>query len=459
MPLRVFLLVPCLLLLAPSMARAAQMDIGSLFPVLEDVGVSEHPVHDGRGLKLTFQRLPPAPALARFSLEEARLVVAALEAEFKAAQGRVGSVPRAQRALGGAHTSTLLMPPAPAPPSELEKRLREGYEAIYGPPAIPLPTSVENARWLQALKLSPRYMGEGVREAAVEMFQSPTVLLSVGMSLMLYMTAWAVPEPLFSKALAATVTVWLLLTYSAVELYTVGQACMNLYREAEAARNAEQLEAAAERFGKALGGVGLRVLVTLAGAKVSRNLPEVPQGGLWTQLSPPRFALMGGGTKGGFMVSAGTRAQVSIADGTVVLMGISANMTASAAVSAATAARTAGACRDAANKGDARGHHIATNKNDISSASGGPWTPLFEELFARAGMSLDDPANLIYLMNHQGPHHEQYHREVYRTLEDALKNCRSQRTCREKLIRALDKLAGELCTPGSTLNKLATKKP
>jgi hypothetical protein len=85
-----------------------------------------------------------------------------------------------------------------------------------------LPPSLESARWFQALKLSPRYMGEGVREAAVEMFNSPAVASSVGMSMMLYMVAWAAPEPLFSKAFAAAVTLGLLMTYTATELYNVG---------------------------------------------------------------------------------------------------------------------------------------------------------------------------------------------------------------------------------------------
>jgi len=31
-------------------------------------------------------------------------------------------------------------------------------------------------------------------------------------------------------------------------------------------------------------------------------------------------------------------------------------------------------------------HHIATIANKKSSLRGGPWTPLFEKLFARAGM-------------------------------------------------------------------------
>ena len=53
------------------------------------------------------------------------------------------------------------------------------------------------------------------------MFSSPTVVLSVAMSMMLYMAAWVAPEPIFSKALAAAVTIGLLMTYTAAELYNV----------------------------------------------------------------------------------------------------------------------------------------------------------------------------------------------------------------------------------------------
>jgi hypothetical protein len=254
------------------------------------------------------------------------------------------------------------------------------------------------------------------------------------------------------------VTLGLLMTYSATELYAVGMACLTLYREAEAARTVEQLEAVAERFGKAIGGVGLRVLVTVAGAKLAKGLPEVPKGGLWARFSPPRSAFAGGG-KGGFSVGAGTRAQVSVADGTVVLMGVSANVTASAAASAVTSARTTGACRDAPGKDDAKGHHIATDKNEISEVSGGPWTPRFEILFARAGMRLNDPANIVYLVAHQGPHPEQYHLRVHDRLEAALGNCRSKVDCRARLVEELDMIAADICKSGSTLNKLLTKKP
>ncbi|HYO70955.1 MAG TPA: DNA polymerase [Archangium sp.] len=191
-------------------------------------------------------------------------------------------------------------------------------------------------------------------------------------------------------------------------------------------------------------------------AKLAKGLPEVPNGGMWARFSPPRFAFVGGGTRGGFSVGAGSRAQVNVANGMVVLMGVSANTAASAAV---TSARTSGACRDESDKGDAKAHHIATNKNDLSDVNGGPWTPLFKRLFDRAEMSLNDPANIVYLMGHVGPHPEAYHEEVFSRLRVALGDCKAPADCRNRLTHTLDKIAGEVCTSGSELNKLATRMP
>ncbi|MFE8604894.1 AHH domain-containing protein [Archangium violaceum] len=157
-------------------------------------------------------------------------------------------------------------------------------------------------------------------------------------------------------------------------------------------------------------------------------------------------------------MGAGTRAQVSVADGTVVLMGVTASTTAAAATSAASAARTSGACAESGQDGHHR-HHLCTNKNDISENNGGPWTPRFETLFELAGMSLEDPANTIYLRDHKGPHPEAYHNEIFERLKGALGTCRPYAECRSRLMDELDKIAGEVCTPGSTLNKLATRKP
>ncbi|OJT19054.1 hypothetical protein BO221_36685 [Archangium sp. Cb G35] len=444
-----------LLMLVILTLRAAPAGAKQALPVLEPVEVSSYQGEEGQGLRLTFKRVRPNPALALWTVGQAREVVAALEEEFQQAASRPGL-----KLLPEAHTRAMtgLPPPADLRPSALERGVREEYEALLGASLVELPGSLESARWFQALKLSPRYMGEGVRQAAVELFSSPAVLLSVGTSLALYALAWAAPEPVFSKALAGAVTLALLLTYSAAELYNVGLACLTLYREAEAARTREALEAAAERFGKALGGVGLRVLVTVAGAKLACGLPEVPKGGLWASLSPPRFALAGGGARGSVRVVAGTRAQVSVANGTVVLIGMTGSTAAAAVTSAVSAARTTGDCAESGEGGHQR-HHLCTNKNDISESRGGPWTPDFERLFKRAGMSLDDPANIVYLRGHKGPHPEAYHAEIFERLSDALGTCKPLAECRAKLVDELDRIAGDVCKQGSRLNKLATRTP
>jgi RHS repeat-associated protein len=57
-------------------------------------------------------------------------------------------------------------------------------------------------------------------------------------------------------------------------------------------------------------------------------------------------------------------------------------------------------------------HHICTDKNFTSAKMGGPWTPRFQELFDKAGMSLQDKANIAIVLGHYGPHPGAYHQEV-----------------------------------------------
>jgi hypothetical protein len=205
----------------------------------------------------------------------------------------------------------------------------------------------------------------------------------------------------------------------------------------------EELEAVAERFGKAMGGTGLRVLVMVASMGVGRGLPQVPQGGLGALLRSPRYAMAGGATLEG-----ATTVQMA-ADGTIIVAGVAAGTAASLVGSA---------CTDGSEKKDGhQWHHLATNKNDTATVRGGPWTPLFEKLFARAGMSLDARENLVYLKGHKGPHPEAYHEEIYRRLEAAVGRCRTLEQCRSSLRQELKDLAEEVCTPGSWLYQLATK--
>jgi hypothetical protein len=107
---------------------------------------------------------------------------------------------------------------------------------------------------------------------------------------------------------------------------------------------------------------------------------------------------------------------------------------------------------------DAQGqlHHMATDKWWDSPNNDGPWSPRFKEIFDKAGMSLDDPANIVRVKGHKGPHPREYHEEVFERLTNATEGCRTMQQCREALTAELRRLAREIATEGSDLNRLVT---
>lgn len=332
-------------------------------------------------------------------------------------------------------------------PARWQLRLRAEFLARYGPPLLPMPESLERSPLFMALKLSPRYMAPGFRDAARELFRSPLFVASVTLSIIVYFSAWMLPEPLFSKAFAATLTARLALVVGLLELRNIALACIQLYREAQAARSLKEIEAIAERFGRALSGTAFRVLVMVASFGVAKALPNVPPGGLGPLLSPPRFAMAGGG-----VIHSAATAHV-VADGTIVIAG-------AALGTAASSSAVGSACSDGSQQKDGhQWHHLATDKNEKLATRGGPWTPLFQRIFAKAGMNLDDAANLVYLAGHKGPHPEAYHLEIFERLEEAVAGCRSTADCRSRLVEALHRIARDVCTPGSRLHRLATQAP
>ncbi|WP_205522756.1 AHH domain-containing protein, partial [Myxococcus eversor] len=113
----------------------------------------------------------------------------------------------------------------------------------------------------------------------------------------------------------------------------------------------------------------------------------------------------------------------------------------------------------ASRRGRSENHHIATNKNDVSAARGGPWTPRFRELFTRAGMQLKDSENIVKVAGHKGPHPQQYHEHVEERLSLALGKCRKVEDCRKALTEELRKLASEAQTPGTKIHRLLTRDP
>jgi hypothetical protein len=204
-------------------------------------------------IKLFFPPRPMPPALDSLSVAEVRSLREALEGVrlFPEPRLRLLEVPGPR------------LPPRSAT-QQLQFRVREEFLAAFGPGMLPLLDSAEGSPLWVALKMSPRFMDEGVRQAAEELFNSPLFIHGVYLSVMLYFSAWLMPEPVFSKAVAATLTVRLAMLVGLVELTRVAQACLRLYQEAQAARTPEQLEAASARFGMTLGGVGFRVVVLVA---------------------------------------------------------------------------------------------------------------------------------------------------------------------------------------------------
>lgn len=293
---------------APDVSQRVEPAGGLLWPESPPVLIRTLPEEQ---LRLTFP--PPAlhPELARLSVEEVRPLLEA----FDALRPRSPLPLRLLEMPGGALSNRDFA-------ASWESRLREDFFSVYGPPLLPVPESLETSRLLLALQLSTRYMDDGIREAARELFTAPAFLVSVSLAITVYFAAWLAPEPFFSKGLAAALTVRLALLVGLVELGRLAHAFLRLSQEAEAATSPQELEAASERFGKALGGAGLRVLVVVASLGMPQVLPKVPEGGLWTLLSPLRHA-----PAGGRALESIATAQV-VADGSLIVTGVAAGTSA-----------------------------------------------------------------------------------------------------------------------------------
>jgi hypothetical protein len=423
-------------LLASACATTSEAGGGELpSPELEGVSVSELP--DGR-LRLAFSPAALDPALRRFSVEDARRVLeefhealAQIDPRLLQTAAREVCSSQAGNILGKAPSGKLLAAATGVQgPSKLERTLRQQYTERYGPPMLPLPNCLEDSALVMALRLSPRYMPEGVREGAEQLVNDPAFLAALATSLVVYVIAWAAPEPIFSKAFAASVTVVLALTFTVAELTHFGMVALRFYRDSEGARTLEEIEAAAERFGKALGGAGVRVLAYVACRGIAKNM-QGPQSGLRALLTPRRFSL-----PGGFAWGTATAAQAVTAEGALAVAGV-------AAGSGGAVLRSA--CSDGTSKPPGyETHHLATVENEKSPLRGGPWTQRFARIFARAGMNLQDKENKVNLFGHFGPHPEEYHQEIFRRLQVAVEDCETQQACRVKLVEALRKISDEV---------------
>jgi hypothetical protein len=249
----------------------------------------------------------------------------------------------------------------------------------------------------------------------------------------------AMPEPV-TKFIAAWATVGLILWVGAKTLYNLITGWFQLMEEVKVATTFEELREAGEKFGKVFSREAAQAFAMMAMALLTHTAKGFAEQ-VGTLPGSAQVSMQAAGREGPMLSEVGAVESVAVtADGFSVAL---------APGAVAMAAR--------GGRGDRKEkHHIATIANKKSTLRGGPWTPLFEELFARAGMRLKDAENVVSLQGHKGPHPQRYHDIVYGRLRRALGDCRSIAECRARLLPTLDDLAKQIATPGTELNRLVT---
>nr|WP_253894920.1 AHH domain-containing protein [Corallococcus exercitus] len=255
----------------------------------------------------------------------------------------------------------------------------------------------------------------------------------------LYLGLWLLPEPV-SKGVAATMTACLIAYLGVDTVWSLIQGWMRLAEAVAEATTFDALRDAGEQYGKVMGENAARAFVMLAmaalGSTAETLAAKVPT------LPGSAQASLVGVAQGGFRLGAVAQVE-SVAVSTMgdILITL-----------APGAVATGGPVEVKGPK-----HHIASDKFSTSTANGGPWTPRYQKIFDKAGMSLDDPANQVDVPGHRGPHPRAYHERVFSVLNQATSICDTVVQCRESLKDALRGLAEELVTKGSMLNKLVTR--
>ena len=247
-----------------------------------------------------------------------------------------------------------------------------------------------------------------------------------------------------APALVAVLGVGMLLYVGYDTLRNLVTGWAELTEAAKVATTFEELRDAGERFGKIIGREAARAFAMLLVAAIGRTAHEfaakVP-----TLPGSAQVAMQAQGEAGIWVPALGAVEEIALS-----AESISVTLPANAVAMASRGDGGKEPCIEV--------HHIATICNDKSTQRGGQWTPRFRRIFAKAGMTLDDPANKIPLPGHYGPHPEHYHQLIHKELLDATLTCRTVVACREALTSRLRKLAKQIVTPGTELNQLVTRQ-
>jgi hypothetical protein len=297
------------------------------------------------------------------------------------------------------------------------------------------PLLASDGKYTLAMAIAMDSVWDETVEALEDMADPNALRATLTASVTMYMLLWAMPEPL-SKGVAATLTA-LAIAYLGVDtVWRLIVGWLTLVREVDRATTFEQLSAAGEAYGEVLGENAARVFVMLATAAIGNTA------GLAAKAS---------GLPGSAQASLAVESQAGfqyVAVGSVQSVAMAAEGFTIALAPNALAM---------AEQGRSQSHHLATDKNSVSTARGGPWTPEFRRIFRRAGMELDDPENIVDVPGHKGPHPREYHELVFRRLNEVTEGCRKMDACRKALTEELKKLAREATTRGPDINRLLTQ--
>ncbi len=293
-------------------------------------------------------------------------------------------------------------------------------------------------RYMWAMALSKSPVLEEFERALGDMVSLQAVMQAALCTIVTLLVLLAMPEPV-TKLVAAWATVALIVWVGAKTLYNLITGWFELMKAVREATHFEQIREAGERFGKLFSREAAQAFVLVAMALLTHTakgfgeqVASLPGTAQVSMQSAGRDSLLLS------EVTAVESVAVTAEGFNVALPPFAVAMTANGP------------------GGRIQKHHIATIANRKSALRGGPWTPRFEELFAKAGMRLKDPENIVPIPEHRGPHPEAYHRIVYRRLDEALGDCRSIVDCRAELARELRSLSGEIATHGTELNRLVT---
>jgi hypothetical protein len=309
------------------------------------------------------------------------------------------------------------------------------------------PVLTADGRYTLAMEFAIGSVWNETLDAFKHMANPEVVRSTIVSAMAMYMTLWVLPEPT-SKGLAATLTVGLIAYLGVDTVWSLIRGWMYLVEAANHATTLKVLRKAGERFGKVMGQNAARLFVMLATAAIGNTTGVAVKGpGLPGSSRAAVLAESQGGFR--FMAMAEVESVAVSSEGVFTI----------ALAPGAVAMTAQGMAHGTPAPVDAEGHahHIATDKWNDATHSGGPWTPKFKEIFDRAGMSMNDPANKVHVSGHRGPHPQKYHEEVYERLDRATSVCRTIQQCEQSLTRELKRLAQEISTPGSRLNKLVTR--